>query len=84
MTWKKRQQRQVRGHGHLTASHHQRLLNFHLPFYRYKEMSSLKIDSLQKSLAESVAASSLDEANKEFADLTAKYRDVLQREQVLT
>lgn len=47
-------------------------------------MSSLKIDSLQKSLAESVAASSLDEANKEFADLTAKYRDVLQREQVLT
>lgn len=28
----KRQQRQVRGHEHLTASHHQRLLNYHLPF----------------------------------------------------
>ena len=46
-------------------------------------MASFKIESLQKSLSESVPASSLEEANKEFADLTAKYRDVLQREQVL-
>ena len=46
-------------------------------------MASFKIESLQKSLSVSVPASSLEEANKEFADLTAKYRDVLQREQVL-
>jgi centrosomal protein CEP290 len=49
---------------------------------RYKEMASFKMESLQKSLAESVPASSLEQANREFADLTAKYRDVLQREQV--
>ena len=40
------------------------------------------MESLQKSLSESVPASSLEEANREFADLTAKYRDLLQREQV--
>jgi centrosomal protein CEP290 len=49
---------------------------------RYKEMASFKMESLQKSLAESVPGSSLEQANREFADLTAKYRDVLQREQV--
>jgi len=46
-------------------------------------MASFKIESLQKSLAESVPASHLEEANREFADLTAKYRDLMQREQVL-
>jgi centrosomal protein CEP290 len=46
-------------------------------------MASFKIESLQKSLAESVPASRLEEANREFADLTAKYRDLMQREQVL-
>ena len=51
-------------------------------FARYKEMASYKMESLQKSLSESVPASSLEEANREFADLTAKYRDLLQREQV--
>ena len=40
------------------------------------------MESLQKSLSESVPASSLEEANREFADLTSKYRDLLQREQV--
>jgi centrosomal protein CEP290 len=45
-------------------------------------MASFQIDSLQKSLASSVPASDLDEANREYTDLTAKYRDLLQREQV--
>ena len=53
-----------------------------LTCFRYKEMASFKIESLQKSLAESVPASHLEEANREFADLTAKYRDLMQREQV--
>ena len=43
-------------------------------------MASYKIDALQKTLAESIPTSSLDEANQQYAELNAKYRDLLQNE----
>ncbi len=45
-------------------------------------MASFKIDHLQKALSESVPAQTLEEANRDYSDLTAKYRDLLQKEQV--
>ena len=47
---------------------------------RYKELATYKIDGLQKSLAESIPSSTLDEANKQYSELTMKYRDLLQNE----
>ena len=43
-------------------------------------MAAYKIDSLQKNLAASVPQSTLDEANREYAEITMKYRDVLENE----
>ena len=51
-----------------------------LLFFRYKEMATYKIDALQKSLAESIPSSTLDEANRQYTELTMKYRDLLQNE----
>lgn len=43
-------------------------------------MASFKIEALQRQLAESVPSAHLNAANREFADLTAKYRDLLQKQ----
>ena len=48
---------------------------------RYKDMAAFKIESLQQALSECVPSSSLDEANSQYADLTARYRLLLEQEQ---
>ncbi|NWU51426.1 CE290 protein, partial [Dromas ardeola] len=50
---------------------------------RFKEMASFKIAALQKALDGSVPLSELELANKQYNELTAKYRDVLQKDNVL-
>ena len=50
---------------------------------RYKEMAAYKMAVLQRSLDESSPSSELEAANREFSELTAKYRDLLQRENML-
>jgi len=46
-------------------------------------MSTYKISVLQQALDESVQASELEAANKQYNELTAKYRDIIQRENSL-
>ena len=46
-------------------------------------MSVYKITSLQKSLEDTVPSLELDLANRQFNELTAKYRDLLQKENQL-
>ena len=43
-------------------------------------MSTYKISVLQRSLDESVPAAELEAANKQYNELTEKYRDIIQRE----
>ncbi|XP_061225334.1 centrosomal protein of 290 kDa [Neopsephotus bourkii] len=50
---------------------------------RFKEMASFKIAALQKVLDASVPLSELELANKQYNALTAKYRDMLQKDNVL-
>ncbi|XP_067415947.1 centrosomal protein of 290 kDa [Emydura macquarii macquarii] len=50
---------------------------------RFKEMASFKIAALQKALDECVPLSELELANKQYNDLTAKYRDMLQKDNLL-
>ena len=50
---------------------------------RYKEMATYKMAVLQRSLDNSCPSSELEAANREFNELTAKYRDQLQRENTL-
>ncbi|KAL6106276.1 cep290 [Pungitius sinensis] len=47
---------------------------------RYKEMSAYKMAALQKALDDSVPSSDLERANKQYTELTVKYRDMLQRD----
>nr|XP_033491058.1 centrosomal protein of 290 kDa isoform X2 [Epinephelus lanceolatus] len=47
---------------------------------RYKEMAAYKITALQKALDDSVPSSDLEKANKQYTELTVKYRDMLQRD----
>ncbi|XP_032378760.1 centrosomal protein of 290 kDa isoform X3 [Etheostoma spectabile] len=47
---------------------------------RYKEMAAYKITALQKALDDSVPSSDLERANKQYTELTVKYRDMLQRD----
>ncbi|KAG7455777.1 hypothetical protein MATL_G00244550 [Megalops atlanticus] len=47
---------------------------------RYKDMASFKIAALQKALDDSVSSSELDRANKQYTELTVKYRDLLQKD----
>uniref|UniRef100_A0A667XSQ7 Centrosomal protein 290 n=1 Tax=Myripristis murdjan TaxID=586833 RepID=A0A667XSQ7_9TELE len=47
---------------------------------RYKEMAAYKIAALQKALDDSVPSSNLERANKQYTELTVKYRDMLQRD----
>ncbi|NXA10936.1 CE290 protein, partial [Sapayoa aenigma] len=50
---------------------------------RFKEMASFKIAALQKVLDDSVPLSELEVANKQYNALTAKYRDMLQKDNFL-
>ncbi|XP_009880919.1 PREDICTED: centrosomal protein of 290 kDa [Charadrius vociferus] len=50
---------------------------------RFKEMASFKIAALQKVLDGSVPLSELELANKQYNELTVKYRDMLQKDNLL-
>ena len=50
---------------------------------RYKETAGYKMALLQRSLDESCPMSELETVNREYNELTAKYRDLLQRENAL-
>ncbi|KAJ7410332.1 Centrosomal protein of 290 kDa [Willisornis vidua] len=50
---------------------------------RFKEMATFKIAALQKVLDGSVPLSELEVANKQYNALTAKYRDMLQKDNLL-
>uniref|UniRef100_A0A670YGZ1 Centrosomal protein 290 n=1 Tax=Pseudonaja textilis TaxID=8673 RepID=A0A670YGZ1_PSETE len=50
---------------------------------RFKEMATFKIAALQKALDDSVPLNDLEMANKQYNELTAKYRDMLQRDNLL-
>ncbi|XP_036961838.1 centrosomal protein of 290 kDa isoform X6 [Acanthopagrus latus] len=50
---------------------------------RYKEMAAYKIAALQKALDNSVPSSDLEKANRQYTELTVKYRDMLQRDSQL-
>ncbi|KAM9311658.1 centrosomal protein of 290 kDa [Gastrophryne carolinensis] len=50
---------------------------------RYKDVVAFKIASLQKALDNSVPISELESANREYNELTAKYRDMLQKDNLL-
>nr|XP_048691588.1 centrosomal protein of 290 kDa isoform X1 [Caretta caretta] len=50
---------------------------------RFKELASFKIAALQKALDDSVPLSELELANKQYNELTAKYRDMLQNDNLL-
>ncbi|KAM4036674.1 centrosomal protein of 290 kDa isoform 2-T2 [Anomaloglossus baeobatrachus] len=47
---------------------------------RYKDVAAFKVASLQKALDGSIPLSELETANKQYNDLTAKYRDMLQKD----
>lgn len=46
-------------------------------------MAIFKIAALQKIMDNSVSLSELELANKQYNELTAKYRDILQKDNVL-
>ncbi|XP_077423509.1 centrosomal protein of 290 kDa isoform X2 [Vanacampus margaritifer] len=50
---------------------------------RYKEAAAYRMAALQKALDDSVPASDLEKANRQYTELTVKYRDVLQRDGLL-
>ncbi|XP_052021848.1 centrosomal protein of 290 kDa isoform X1 [Apodemus sylvaticus] len=50
---------------------------------RFKEMATFKIAALQKVVDNSVSLSELELANKQYNELTAKYRDILQKDNML-
>ncbi|KAG7329538.1 hypothetical protein KOW79_007712 [Hemibagrus wyckioides] len=47
---------------------------------RFKEMAAFKMAALQKALDDSVPSSELEKANKQYNNLTMKYRDLLQKD----
>ncbi|XP_059169831.1 centrosomal protein of 290 kDa-like [Physella acuta] len=46
---------------------------------RYKDMAAFKIAALQKALDDSVPSIELDKVNKQYHNLTEKYRDLLEK-----
>ncbi|XP_070227054.1 centrosomal protein of 290 kDa isoform X2 [Bos mutus] len=50
---------------------------------RFKEMAVFKIAALQKVVDNSVSLSELELANRQYNELTAKYRDILQKDNML-
>ncbi|XP_048357510.1 centrosomal protein of 290 kDa [Sphaerodactylus townsendi] len=51
--------------------------------HRFKEMATFKIAALQKALDNSIPLNDLEMANKQYNELTAKYRDMLQKDNLL-
>lgn len=49
------------------------------PLFIVQDMASFKIAALQKALEESVPQADLDKVNKEYHQLTEKYRDLLEK-----
>lgn len=49
-------------------------------YFHIQERAAYEVDVLQKALDESVSLSELERANKEYTELTVKYRDLLQRD----
>ncbi|XP_046705257.1 centrosomal protein of 290 kDa isoform X3 [Silurus meridionalis] len=47
---------------------------------RFKEMAAFKMATLQRALDDSVLSSELERANKQYNELTMKYRDLLQKD----
>ncbi|XP_061629866.1 centrosomal protein of 290 kDa isoform X3 [Phyllopteryx taeniolatus] len=50
---------------------------------RYNEIAAYRMAALQKALDDSVPASALEKANRQYTELTIKYRDMLQRDGLL-
>ncbi|XP_033017659.1 centrosomal protein of 290 kDa isoform X3 [Lacerta agilis] len=50
---------------------------------RFKEMATFKMAALQKALDDCVPLNDLEMANKQYNELTAKYRDMLQKDNLL-
>ncbi|XP_070310405.1 centrosomal protein of 290 kDa isoform X4 [Odocoileus virginianus] len=50
---------------------------------RFKEMAVFKIAALQKVVDNSVSLSELELSNRQYNELTAKYRDILQKDNML-
>ena len=48
-----------------------------------QEMASFKIAALQKALELSVPAADLEQANKQYTELTERYRDLLEKSNTL-
>lgn len=46
----------------------------------FQEMAAFKMAALQKSLDASVTASEMEKANKQYTELTIKYRNLLQKD----
>ncbi|KAH9503689.1 hypothetical protein Btru_067161 [Bulinus truncatus] len=46
---------------------------------RYKDMAAFKIAALQKALEDSVPSADLEKVNKQYHNLTEKYRDMLEK-----
>uniref|UniRef100_A0A8D3DT27 Centrosomal protein 290 n=1 Tax=Scophthalmus maximus TaxID=52904 RepID=A0A8D3DT27_SCOMX len=65
--------------GHMQASVRQKIGYLQ----RYKEMAAYQMAALQKALEDSVPSSDLEKANKQYTELTVKYRDILQRDSCL-
>lgn len=51
--------------------------------FHLKETAAYQIAALQKALDDSVPLSELERANRQYTELTIKYRDVLQRDSCL-
>jgi len=49
-------------------------------FQRSQDAAAFKTESLLKTLEESVPAAAMDQANRQYNELTAKYRDLLQQQ----
>lgn len=45
----------------------------------FQDMAAFKIAALQKALDDSVPMAELEAANKQYNELTEKYRDILER-----
>uniref|UniRef100_A0A4W3HZB7 Centrosomal protein 290 n=1 Tax=Callorhinchus milii TaxID=7868 RepID=A0A4W3HZB7_CALMI len=50
---------------------------------RFKDVAAFKTAALQKALEESVPISDMERANAQYNELTAKYRDLLQKDNLL-
>lgn len=60
------------------------LKNIPSPIYFYiQERAAYEVEVLQKALDDSVSLSELERANKQYTELTVKYRDLLQRDSLL-